>query len=236
MSGMGPFQGADDIVAFEPRKTHVPDAHGALLQCLTSCLLHRAMAIWFTLTDPVIWKNDIVSAALSGPLLYHMLASHLHHTSHFTLHHSISAQRSLPSGITPYYPVENINLAQTTNLGFVFFHSLFLIHVASCPEYSPTPPVMFDTSSGQVYKEWTLPRHSLSAQPDLDWSRRRPYPLFTSRGSRGPRSLLDMTINTIANNIGDVTEDHLDAIPARLLWRIWRFLEARFVSCQPPLP
>lgn len=97
---------------------------------------------------------------------------------------------------------------------------------------------MFDGSSGQVFKEWTLPRHTISLKgSELDWARRRPYPLYTPRGSRGPRSLVDMTINVIANNIGDVAEEYFDAIPQRLQWRIWRFLEARFVaaSCPPQL-
>lgn len=95
---------------------------------------------------------------------------------------------------------------------------------------------MYEQSSGQVFKEWTVPRQSIagSAQPGFDWSRRRPYPIFTARGVQGPRSLVEMTINTIANNIGDVTPEHFETIPARLLWRIWRFLEARFVH--PPLP
>lgn len=88
---------------------------------------------------------------------------------------------------------------------------------------------MFDKSSGQVYREWTVPRQSLTVHGgDRDWSRRRPYPLFTPRGTKGPRSLIDMATHVIANNIGDVTERHLlDAMPTRLLWRIWLFLEAR---------
>ncbi|EFY99597.2 hypothetical protein X797_000991 [Metarhizium robertsii] len=90
---------------------------------------------------------------------------------------------------------------------------------------------MFDKSSGQVYREWTVPRQSLTVHGgDRDWSRRRPYPLFTPRGTKGPRSLIDMATHVIANNIGDVTERHLlDAMPIRLLWRIWLFLEARGV-------
>ncbi|PNY24399.1 Succinyl-3-ketoacid-coenzyme a transferase [Tolypocladium capitatum] len=89
---------------------------------------------------------------------------------------------------------------------------------------------MFDELSGQVFKEWTLSRCTISVQGSgLDWARRRPYPLFTPRGSRGPRSLVDVTINVIANNIGEVAEEYLDAIPQRLQWRIWRFLEARGV-------
>ncbi|OAQ93080.1 succinyl-3-ketoacid-coenzyme a transferase [Purpureocillium lilacinum] len=89
---------------------------------------------------------------------------------------------------------------------------------------------MFDQSSGQVFKEWTLSRNAISPSGDgLDWSRRRPYPLFQPRGTRGPRSLLDTSINVIANNIGDITAEHLEGIPDRLQWHIWRFLEARGV-------
>jgi hypothetical protein len=89
--------------------------------------------------------------------------------------------------------------------------------------------VMFDQTSGQVFKEWTVPRRSFTTNAGLDWSRRRPYPLFTARGAKGPRSLIDMTINVIANNIGDVTYEMLEVMPLRLVWRIWRFLEARGV-------
>ncbi|KAM4057950.1 succinyl-3-ketoacid-coenzyme a transferase [Hirsutella rhossiliensis] len=90
---------------------------------------------------------------------------------------------------------------------------------------------MFDWSTGQVFREWTMDRHFLSvrAAGESDWSRRRPYPLFTPRGSRGTRSLVDTAINVIANNIGDVPDAYLEFLPARLRWRIWRFLEARGV-------
>ncbi|KAM0261312.1 hypothetical protein ACHAQJ_002343 [Trichoderma viride] len=86
----------------------------------------------------------------------------------------------------------------------------------------------YDPSTGQVFREWTIQRR-LNAKSDHGWSRRRPYPLFKPRGARGPRSLLDMAINVIANNIGDVSEELLGALPTQLVWRIWRFLEARGV-------
>lgn len=89
---------------------------------------------------------------------------------------------------------------------------------------------MAQAAAGPLFKEWTLPRNSISAQRDHNWSRRRPYPLFTPRGARGPRSLLDMVTNVVANNIGDVTMEHMEATPTRLLWHIWHFLEARWVG------
>ncbi|PHH84022.1 hypothetical protein CDD83_2622 [Cordyceps sp. RAO-2017] len=52
---------------------------------------------------------------------------------------------------------------------------------------------------GQLFREWSLPRHSVMAT----------------------------AINIIANNIGDVNDEYLDVVPVRLQWRIWRVLEAR---------
>ena len=61
-----------------------------------------------------------------------------------------------------------------------------------------------------------------------DWSRRRRYPAVTARGVRGPRSLANMVIKVVADNIGSVgSVADLEDLPPRLLWRIWRFLEAR---------
>ncbi len=87
---------------------------------------------------------------------------------------------------------------------------------------------MFDHDSGQVFREWTVP-HRPTSVGELDWSRKRPYPYFRPRGSRGPRSLTDMTTNIIANNIGLLSVEHIEPIPVRLVWRIWRFLEARYL-------
>lgn len=93
---------------------------------------------------------------------------------------------------------------------------------------------MFDHDSGQVFREWTVPQRPTHAG-ELDWSRRRPYPYFRPRGSRGPRSLTDMTTNIIANNIGLLSVEHIEPIPLRLVWRIWRFLEARY-GCRMAVP
>ncbi|KAM0348375.1 hypothetical protein ACHAPU_004345 [Fusarium lateritium] len=89
---------------------------------------------------------------------------------------------------------------------------------------------MFDQTSGQVFKEHVMSREALteSDKDSADWSRRRPYPAFTARGARGPRPLVDMTISVVADNIGKVRcVTHFDDIPNNMLWRIWRYLEAR---------
>lgn len=102
---------------------------------------------------------------------------------------------------------------------------------ATIPALLPHAVAMFDQTSGQVFREWTVPRgmfgRSGGRSNDLDWARKRPFPVFVHRGARGPRSLVDMATNVIASNIGDITDQHMDVMPTRLLWRIWRFLEAR---------
>lgn len=95
---------------------------------------------------------------------------------------------------------------------------------------------MFDHGSGLVFREWTVPRGSFGRgggrANDLNWARKTPFPAFVPRGAQGPRSLVDMATNVIAANIGDLTDHHMEAMPSRLLWRLWRFLEAR---CAYPL-
>ncbi|KAF5677197.1 hypothetical protein FHETE_1709 [Fusarium heterosporum] len=89
---------------------------------------------------------------------------------------------------------------------------------------------MYDQTSGQVFKEYVMTRESLteSDRDSADWSRHRQYPAFTARGSRGPRPLVDMAISVVADNIGKVRSvTHFDDIPNNMLWRIWRYLEAR---------
>lgn len=97
------------------------------------------------------------------------------------------------------------------------------------------PTTMFDQTSGQVFREWTVPRglfgRSGGRSNDMDWARKTPFPVFVPRGARGPRSLVDMATNVLASNVGELTDQHMEAMPSRLLWRIWRFLEAR---CAPP--
>jgi hypothetical protein len=92
---------------------------------------------------------------------------------------------------------------------------------------------MYDQTTGQVFKEWSVPRRALTeagSRDELDWSRRRRYPVVKSRGALGPRSLVDTAISVIANNIGEVDEQHLEGLPQRMVSRLWHFLEARSVS------
>ncbi|KAG5994004.1 hypothetical protein E4U52_001502 [Claviceps spartinae] len=88
---------------------------------------------------------------------------------------------------------------------------------------------MFDPSAPN-YREWSVPFQDLIARgSDRDWSRPKKYLLHAPHENTGPRSLIDMAIRVVADNIGDITETHLQAISGRLLWRIWRLLEARGV-------
>jgi hypothetical protein len=92
---------------------------------------------------------------------------------------------------------------------------------------------MFDQTSGQVFTEYVMSRGALAESDDdsADWSRRRPYPSFTARGPHGPRPLVDIAISVLADNIGKVRSGaHLESIPSNMLWRIWRYLEARSVG------
>lgn len=89
---------------------------------------------------------------------------------------------------------------------------------------------MFDPFAPN-YREWSVPCHDLIARgSDRDWSRPKQCLLQTPHENTGPRSLIDMAMHVVADNIGDITETHLQAISGRLLWRIWRLLEARSVS------
>ncbi|WYZ34331.1 hypothetical protein EsH8_I_000607 [Colletotrichum jinshuiense] len=96
---------------------------------------------------------------------------------------------------------------------------------------------MFDESTGQIYKEVVAPRPPDAYQNGRDWSRRTGRPPRSGRGGqgrKGPRSLADMAMHLVAENIGDVTEQHLarEDLPRRYLWRIWRLLENRGVCFQ----
>ena len=92
----------------------------------------------------------------------------------------------------------------------------------------------FDAQSGQVFQQWTVPRPEPALDKEgRDWSRRAPYPILKGRspqGAKGPRSLVEMTVNVIADNVGYMSSEHIENIPPRQQWRIWRFLEARWAS------
>jgi len=86
---------------------------------------------------------------------------------------------------------------------------------------------MYDQTNGLVFNEWTV-----AAPPvrDPDWARRPAYASFKGRsgaGVLGARSLVETALGVVADNIGEATAADLENVPPKLLWRIWRFLEAR---------
>ncbi|KAH7325082.1 hypothetical protein B0I35DRAFT_476276 [Stachybotrys elegans] len=86
------------------------------------------------------------------------------------------------------------------------------------------------STDGIYYKEWTVPRRLTVGDSNYDWSRNRlPPPSKGHRpcGKNGPRSLAAMATTLVAQHFGDVTLEMLDDIPARPLWRIWNYLDAR---------
>jgi hypothetical protein len=89
---------------------------------------------------------------------------------------------------------------------------------------------MFDPNSGPAFREYLMTREALAAESNADWSRRRPYPSFKPRGTKGPRSLLDIAISVVGDNFGKIRSiTHLESLPKVILLRIWRYLEARSV-------
>ena len=87
--------------------------------------------------------------------------------------------------------------------------------------------MMYDQDSGQVFKEWTVRRPSRSASSADGWSRRPVHHKTKVRGVKGPRSLAQMAVTVIADNIGLMTPELLEAMPSRLLLLIWAYFEAR---------
>jgi hypothetical protein len=85
-------------------------------------------------------------------------------------------------------------------------------------------------TDGTYYKEWTVPRRLVVSDSSYDWSRNRLQPPAKGHrpyGKKGPRSLAAMATTLAAQHFGDVTLEMLDYIPARPLWRIWNYLDAR---------
>lgn len=85
---------------------------------------------------------------------------------------------------------------------------------------------MFDDNNGQVFKEWTVAREAISLQSrDDDWTRQASRIVAARKPSSGPLSLLEMAMRVLAKNVGQITEHHLDALPLRLVWCIWKLFE-----------
>ncbi|KAG7104536.1 hypothetical protein HYQ44_015848 [Verticillium longisporum] len=94
---------------------------------------------------------------------------------------------------------------------------------------------MYDRETGQVYRETVVSGAPRGAE--ADWARRVDLPSWrgrSGRGVKGPRSLADMAMHTVAENIGSLSDDHLGrhVLPARILWRIWHLLQNRGVCFQ----
>ncbi|TQV98264.1 hypothetical protein IF1G_02344 [Cordyceps javanica] len=93
---------------------------------------------------------------------------------------------------------------------------------------------MYDSLSGMSINYWTVPARLPTTPGSLDWSRVAPLKSHEPPGKQA-RPLVDMAIRVVAKNIGHVSKELLEPIPARVLWRLWRFLEARFVHpISPP--
>lgn len=88
---------------------------------------------------------------------------------------------------------------------------------------------MYDRLSGMSINQWTVPARLPSKPGSLDWSRIAPLKYQEPPGKQA-RPLVDMSIRVVAKNIGIVSKELLETIPPRVLWRLWRFLEARFVT------
>ncbi|KAJ4164161.1 hypothetical protein LMH87_005846 [Akanthomyces muscarius] len=84
--------------------------------------------------------------------------------------------------------------------------------------------------SGMSINHWTVPARLPSKPGSLDWSRIAPLKYQEPPGKQA-RPLVDMSIRVVAKNIGIVSKELLETIPPRVLWRLWRFLEARGGAC-----
>ncbi|OAA81846.1 hypothetical protein LEL_01391 [Akanthomyces lecanii RCEF 1005] len=89
---------------------------------------------------------------------------------------------------------------------------------------------MYDSLSGMSIHHWTVSARLPSRPGSLDWSRIAPLKYQEPPGKQA-RPLVDMSIRVVAKNIGIVSKELLETIPPRVLWRLWRFLEARGGAC-----
>jgi hypothetical protein len=92
---------------------------------------------------------------------------------------------------------------------------------------------MFDRDTGQVFKEYVLPTPPPAYISGRDWSRRTERPGWKGRsgeGMKGPRSLVEISMHAVAENVGFLSEDHFSrrGVSVKLLRRIWTLLENRY--------
>ncbi|ATY64712.1 hypothetical protein A9K55_005053 [Cordyceps militaris] len=85
---------------------------------------------------------------------------------------------------------------------------------------------MYDELSGMSVNQWTVAARRPVARGTLDWSRVAPLK-YQEPPAKHARPLVDMAIRAVAKNIGHMSKELLEQLPASMLWRLWRFLEAR---------
>ncbi|KAK5995749.1 3-oxoacid CoA-transferase 1 [Cladobotryum mycophilum] len=90
----------------------------------------------------------------------------------------------------------------------------------------------YDQSTGQVYREWSVPGKASNASSDLNWHRQPRSTQLARSPVKGPRSLLDLAIEVVALNAGYMTEEHLERIPSHILLRVWRSYGERWPSLE----
>ncbi|KAH7395674.1 hypothetical protein BKA64DRAFT_64684 [Cadophora sp. MPI-SDFR-AT-0126] len=98
------------------------------------------------------------------------------------------------------------------------------------PVVSSAGHVKFDESSGQMYSETTI---STQSNEERDWT--RPHRMSVKsvkhqlRSQNGTRSLVNSAVETILENLTDLTFEGIDCLPKRLVLRIWILASERYV-------
>ncbi|KAI1498440.1 hypothetical protein F5X99DRAFT_393548 [Biscogniauxia marginata] len=83
----------------------------------------------------------------------------------------------------------------------------------------------YDESSGQAFRQWIVKRPNNNREGE--WHRRHSnLPAQNNPGKRvkGPRALVEMTIKVVAENFSFLEAEHLNHLPARLVYRIWEYM------------
>ncbi|EKD14216.1 CBS domain-containing protein [Drepanopeziza brunnea f. sp. 'multigermtubi' MB_m1] len=104
--------------------------------------------------------------------------------------------------------------------------------IPALPASNDNDNLKFDEGSGQMFTE-TFVRAQSSA--DRNWSRLlRPRSIITSdaqnnkRRIRGSRALRDLAIDSIVENLGDLTFEWIQELPKHLKLRIWALARERY--------
>ncbi|CZR57544.1 uncharacterized protein PAC_07433 [Phialocephala subalpina] len=100
----------------------------------------------------------------------------------------------------------------------------------------PMPPDKhkFDDQTGQMFTETTV---AMPAQSDINWPYRTGLaasPISAGR-RKGARSLVAIALETIMQNVTNLTFDVLEPLPRRLLQQVWEQVRQRSVIVPRPL-